>query len=60
VFVARRAFFSFKCLAAHPGKDGREEAKRRREKVKVESEVEEAAPSGLVLIANGETSATTN
>jgi hypothetical protein len=28
--------------------------------VKVESRLEEAAPSGLVLIANGETSATTN
>jgi hypothetical protein len=64
VLAARRAFFSFKCLAAHPGKDGREEAKKRREKVKVEVEVEveveEEAPFGLVLISNGETSTTTN
>jgi len=57
MLAALRAFFSFKCLTAHPGKDGREEVKKRREKVKFE--VEEEAPFGLVLIANGETSVTT-
>jgi hypothetical protein len=56
MLAALRAFFSFKCLTAHPEKDGREEAKKRREKVKVE--VEEEAPFGLVLISNSETSTT--
>jgi hypothetical protein len=33
MLVARRAFFSFKCLAVHPENDGREDEKKRREKV---------------------------
>jgi len=39
MLAALHTFFSFKCLTAHPGKDGREEAKKRREKVKFEVEV---------------------
>jgi hypothetical protein len=41
---ARRAFFSFKCLAVLPGKDGREEAMKRREKAKFEVKAERFLP----------------
>ena len=38
MLVARRAFFSFKRLATRSGKDGREEAMKKREKIKFEVE----------------------
>jgi hypothetical protein len=37
-------FFSFKCLAVLPGKDGREEAMKRREKAKFEVKAERFLP----------------
>ncbi len=56
MLVARYAFFSFKRLATLPGKDGREEAMKRREKVKfeVKAEVEGVVPCWPIVYACGE------